>query len=206
LVTGAIAALVQSNPSFRKPRDFDIEADQNAIFIGKLFAISSATFFLANRLVESAEKRSIANALGFITGIVSMTFGIIMPGRWSMTFYDFNGRPCDLAHYWEAIINTTMLCTIMGEYTKCRVLGSKSTFWNAGVFIFGFLSIITREPWSTLYAWFATMCYGIQLQLFSDMHGAAMNGNTGSNMNKMALWIAKYVAFAGNHFGTFTLI
>ncbi len=133
----------------------------------------------------------------------AITMGLIVPGRWTMSFSDMNGRPIDFAHYWEAIVCTTMLCNIMGEYTKCRALGKIATFWNAPVFILGFLSIITKEPFSSFYAWLAFMSFSIELVNFERMHATAMSGNTPTNMSKTAMWIAKWIAYIANIVGIF---
>jgi hypothetical protein len=152
-------------------------------------------------MAESLEKKAITNALMWVTILPGITMGIIVPGRWTMSFSDMNGRPIDFAHYWEAIICTTILCTIMGEYTKCRAIGNTTTFWNAPVFILGFLSIITKEPVSTLCAWLAVMAFSIELVNMDRMHTAAIEGKTHSNMSKNAMWIAKWIAYAANVIG-----
>lgn len=201
IMTAASISILQNNPHLQAP--ISGETMTNALTVGGVFALSAFVFFMANRGSESAEKKSVTNALTWVCTLPALTFGILIPSGLTITIRDFHGRPVFLANHLEPIVCTTMLVYIIGEITKVRQNATKTAFWNALVFIFGLLSVITREPYSTASAWFATMSYSIELVNMDTMYSSAIAGKTGATMNKNSMWVAKWIGFIGNTAGIY---
>jgi hypothetical protein len=150
---------------------------------------SSGLFFLIAR-ITSGLKQSIGNAMMWTTLIPGFTMAFIIPHRYTISFLDMNGRPVDVAHYVEAIFGTSLLLHIMGQYTQSQV--SSTIKWNAGVFVFGFISIISTEPVSTLCAWLSTMCYAVFLIDVQKMHQKS------PYMSFFGLFLSKWISYSTN--------
>jgi hypothetical protein len=94
-----------------------------------------------------------------------------------------------------------MLVHVMGVVTNLRKAGSLAALYNYPVLIFGFISTITSGTLSVFCAWIAVGCYSIVLRYVDEMFDSAIKGESGSKLNKTALWYAKIFTYTGNHLG-----
>jgi hypothetical protein len=195
--------VVYNDPRLQQNLNDRGEADLGYQFIGAIFWFGCFFFFMAWLGASSREKRSVALAMLMTTSLPAMTYSFVIPYRLGFTFQDLNGNPLDIAPHFEALMATPLLIHVMGEITKTRQMAFTTAWWNYFVFIFGILAtVITTEPMSPLFSWFAMGAYAIALQILDNQFQKAMTGETKSSMSNNSLWLAHKIALAGNHGAT----
>ncbi|KAI8895894.1 hypothetical protein BC833DRAFT_599663 [Globomyces pollinis-pini] len=197
--TAGSIVFLKNNPDFGHYHYNRGSADMSYIFAGIAFFCAAAMFFMTYQASESKEKKSIAFALASICTVLGITDTFILPGRMSIVLKGFNGQPVDVANWLEQLLMTPILIEIIAEYTKTRRVGTESQLYNSMVYIFGFLSTITKNPFSAGFAWISVSAYGVWVPLVEKMHLVGASGETGATMSRSAIWWSKILCYMGNH-------
>lgn len=158
----------------------------SAFFIGIFFA------WLANQSARNAEKKTLSNVLLLVDTISFSTY-IIHSLRLTPSLRDLNGYPVDPARYLEWMSTCPVLILLIGEITKTPRVAAKALFYDYCLLITGFLSAITREPYSSIFGTLSMGCFFNVIEGFNEMFAAAIEGRSDCKLDKVSLGTAKTI-------------
>ncbi|KAJ3307945.1 hypothetical protein HDV04_002291, partial [Boothiomyces sp. JEL0838] len=156
----------------------------SVFFFSFLFAL------LARNTSKTREKQELANVLLLVDGIAGISY-ILMALRLSPQFKDANYYPVDTVRYLEWVCTCPNLIALVGEITKNREIAAKTARYDYVLLVFGFLGAITREPFSTVFCFFAVMNFMYVIYGLNTMFLNGMEGKNGCRLDPLSLNVAR---------------
>ncbi|KAJ2999745.1 hypothetical protein HDV02_001988 [Globomyces sp. JEL0801] len=95
--------------------------------------------------------------------------------EWVMVLSNQTSYPVDVARFVEWASTCPSLILLIGDITKQQSSAGRSMKFDYVMLICGFMSAITREPFSTYFSAGALMCFFQVLSTFNQMFVSAMN-------------------------------
>ncbi|KAJ3324339.1 hypothetical protein HDV06_000378, partial [Boothiomyces sp. JEL0866] len=156
----------------------------SVFFISFLFAL------LARNTSKSREKKELANVLLLVDGIAGISY-ILLSLRLSPQFKDANHYPVDTARYLEWICTCPNLIALVGEITKNKYLADTTARYDYVLLVLGFLSAITREPFSTVFCFLSMINFVFVINGLNTMFLNGMEGKNGCRLDPLSLNVAR---------------
>jgi class 3 adenylate cyclase len=175
-------------------------------FTACAFAFGSFFAWLSLTIAKSPEKKALSKILLLVDGMAFFTY-LLSAFRLSPTLRDINGYPVELARFMEWICTCPSLILMVGDITKMRTTASRTSKFDYVLLVCGFMASITKEPYSTYFAFGAVTCFVQVITGLDDMFKAAVNDPT-CKLDSYSLQIARFatvitwIAFPATWFST----
>jgi class 3 adenylate cyclase len=163
-------------------------------FTACAFAFGSFFAWLSLTIAKSPEKKALAKILLLVDGMAFCTY-LLSAFRLTPTLKDINGYPVEVARFMEWICTCPSLILMVGEITKMKAKASTSSKFDYALLVFGFLASITKEPYSTYFAFGAVICFVQVITGLDEMFRAALTDPT-CKLDPFSIKIAQYATLA----------
>jgi class 3 adenylate cyclase len=175
----------------KKLHKFD-RGDANMWYAFTSCAFAFGTFFawLSYTIAKSPEKKALSKVLLYVDMMSFCTY-VLSALRLTPALKDANGYPVDIARFMEWVCTCPSLILLVGEITKNKRLATRTSNYDYCLLFFGFMSAITKEPYSSYFAFAALACFTQVITGLDDMFKSALTDPT-CKLDQLSIQIARY--------------